>query len=114
MPSSLQAQITRRAISPRLATRIFLNMNRVSVMSATGVLPRSGPHLSFRGGWQGPVDQSNHDADNCPLCKRAEGLLDYQFPPDIENYVVGADKHADHKNSYQYSQPGPLKQTVPP
>src|SRR5271157_603791 len=26
MPSSLQAQITRRAISPRFATRIFLNM----------------------------------------------------------------------------------------
>src|SRR5689334_17458864 len=27
MPSSLQAQMTRRAISPRFATRIFLNMN---------------------------------------------------------------------------------------
>src|SRR5262244_625301 len=26
IPSSLQAQITRRAISPRLATRIFLNI----------------------------------------------------------------------------------------
>src|SRR3954447_1332408 len=26
MPSSLQAQITRKAISPRLAIRIFLNM----------------------------------------------------------------------------------------
>src|SRR5579859_4493367 len=26
MPSSLQAQITRRAISPRLATKIFLNI----------------------------------------------------------------------------------------
>src|SRR3954463_13652258 len=28
MPSSLQAQITRRAISPRLAMRTFLNMSR--------------------------------------------------------------------------------------
>src|SRR6266850_1318013 len=28
MPSSLQAQITRKAISPRLATRIFWNMSR--------------------------------------------------------------------------------------
>jgi hypothetical protein len=26
IPSSLQAQMTRRAISPRLAIRIFLNM----------------------------------------------------------------------------------------
>src|SRR5215469_18959269 len=29
IPSSLQAQITRRAISPRFAMRIFLNMNYV-------------------------------------------------------------------------------------
>src|SRR5579862_4450965 len=28
MPSSLQAQITRKAISPRLAIRIFLNMSK--------------------------------------------------------------------------------------
>src|SRR5712671_6113672 len=34
MPSSLHAQITRRAISPRLAIRIFLNMKSSSELSA--------------------------------------------------------------------------------
>ena len=42
IPSSLQAQITRRAISPRLAIRIFLNMNYcVSLNLESSVLARS-------------------------------------------------------------------------
>src|SRR5215469_12541214 len=36
MPSSLHAQITRRAISPRLAMRIFLNINSVELDHTDG------------------------------------------------------------------------------
>src|ERR1019366_8368380 len=45
MPSSLHAQITRRAISPRFAIRIFLNMNsscRTSELPACYVPRRPG------------------------------------------------------------------------
>ena len=34
MPSSRQAQMTRRAISPRLAIRIFLNMGQGGAVGA--------------------------------------------------------------------------------
>src|SRR6187455_2666005 len=39
MPSSLQAQMTRRAISPRLAIRIFLNMDGATGLSRPSVGP---------------------------------------------------------------------------
>src|SRR5262245_18611072 len=50
MPSSWQARITRRAVSPRLAIRIFLNMSlpeahleeRLAVLDGLGVLDQAG------------------------------------------------------------------------
>src|SRR5262249_25515117 len=43
IPSSLQAQITRRAISPRLATRIFLNIGGRFLLAAGRVPKRRLP-----------------------------------------------------------------------
>ena len=43
MPSSLQAQMTRRAISPRLATRILLNIVQVAAyFLRLGRIPNNG------------------------------------------------------------------------
>src|SRR6516225_8772319 len=41
MPSSLHAQITRSAISPRLAIRTFLNMIQLSALSRQPFLPEN-------------------------------------------------------------------------
>ena len=42
IPSSLHAQITRRAISPRFATRILLNMSVAAYFLRLGRIPNSG------------------------------------------------------------------------
>src|SRR5262249_3758581 len=46
IPSSLQAQITRRAISPRLATRIFLNIGWRLLLAAAPEADQRWPFFS--------------------------------------------------------------------
>src|SRR5216683_6420364 len=73
MPSSLHAQMTRRAISPRLATRIFLNMVR---MWACG----SARQASTGAGTPGHAGQPR------PLFSRPDGK---QFLSVLDGLAVG-------------------------
>src|SRR6478672_6376966 len=85
MPSSLQAQITRRAISPRLAIRIFLNMRRVVTRYDCSVAHRRSPGA-------GPTFGKRTAASGA----RANG----EQRLTIFNRLVIADKCLDHLARY--------------
>src|SRR5260221_12881441 len=99
MPRRLHVRMTRRAISPRLATRTLLNMRRAYSDDTQSQTWIEGEQIAWVGGHDHPISFARQEDDmrvdrvGCPSRSQhpaqrsgdGVGEIDYERPPQQEN-----------------------------